>query len=269
MRRLILVGDSDIAFWPKDLLPSPTNDSAKGANNTDWGQPVVSGHSGATLAGVLPHLRRTLAIESRIDYTNGVGGRNTTRNPMSTQDTTSVIVVACAGENDIGEGLSLRKSTEALREFADAIFLEHPDNDNVHLIFLGPKFEPWLEDDPSYKKKYTAMTMAFRRCLEDEYDVTTRANHEHSIKARSEHSVARKNNVGNPNEHTNNPSRIHFIDSLTMFCGDTANVPGARLGGRAKADPQYFATDGLHLSNKGYKIWKEVVEDRIHQCIAA
>jgi hypothetical protein len=261
MKRLVVVGDSDIAYWPKELLPSaPSSDDAGKCGigaETEWGQPLVSGHSGAALAGVLPHLRRVLTTESWCDGT----GARTSRTSPSDNDT--LIVVACAGENDIGDGLSLGKSVEALREFADAIFLETKhhcgDNDNVFLIFLGPKFEPWLEDDPSYKKKYTAMARAFRRCLE-EYDDST-----NTIKG---HSTTASNN-GDKNNENENDGQIHFIDCLTMFCGETANVPGARLGGRAKADPRFFASDQLHLSKEGYAIWKEVVETRIRRCLAS
>jgi lysophospholipase L1-like esterase len=262
MKRLVVVGDSDIAYWPKELLPSASScdDAGKGgivAKTTEWDQPpLVSGHSGATLAGVLPHLRMVLAESSMADSSCGGEHKGTSRRLPSdeTTNTNTLIVVACAGENDIGEGLSLGHSVEALREFADTIFHEHNDqcgdNDNVFLIFLGPKFEPWLEHDPSEKKKYTAMARAFRRCLEEyQYDDST-------------------NTSTNISENKKD-GRIHFIDCLTIFCGETANVPGARLGGRAKADPRFFASDQLHLSKEGYAIWKEVVETRIRLCLAS
>jgi hypothetical protein len=35
------------------------------------------------------------------------------------------------------------------------------------------------------------------------------------------------------------------------------------LGGMAQAQGIYFDRDELHLSNEGYKIWKQVVENRI------
>jgi len=255
MKRLVVVGDSDIAKWPEDLIPAGEGGIG---TETEWDQPIVSGHSGATLAEVLPHLRRVLA-ESRTKGMGESGGKTTTS--TSTLDTDTVVVVACAGENDIGEGLSLGKSVEALREFANAVFLEHHSGSNLFLLFLGPKFEPWLEHDPSYKKKYEAMARAFRRCLE-EYEATTsfcKDDSTNTSKCRS----ATTNSGGN-----SNGGRIHFIDCLTMFCGETANVPGARLGGRARADPRFFASDQLHLGNEGYAIWKEVVETKIRGCIA-
>ena len=238
MKRLVLVGDSDIAFWPKDLLPSPGNAAGTGETGfagNEWDQPLVSGHSGATLDGVLPHLRKVLH-----DYRSSDGGvhkgRGKTKPTRTSQlETNTLFVVACAGENDIGEGLSLEKSTRSLSEFVDVI-VEECDC-KVVLIFLGPKFEPWLEDDPSYKKKYAAMGRTFGRCL---------------------------------NEHqSSNKMSIYFIDCLTMFCGETANLPGARLGGRARADLRYFVSDGLHLSREGYTVWNEVVENTIQRYLTS
>ncbi len=203
MNRVVLVGDSDIAYWPKDLKPSQV-----GLSNHE---PLVSGHPGATLSGVLPHLRRLFK-------------KATTAASLNSEST--LFVVACAGENDIGEGISLQKSVRDLSEFVDAVL--EPKTCKVALIFLGPKFEPWLEDDPSYKTKYAAMGRAFQKCINDYKE--------------------------------NNHPGIHFVDCLTMFCGETANLPGARFDGRAKADPKYFAPDRLHLSREGYAVWKQEVE---------
>mmetsp|Transcript_13769 Transcript_13769/g.32156 ORF Transcript_13769/g.32156 Transcript_13769/m.32156 type:complete len:265 (-) Transcript_13769:472-1266(-) len=256
MKRLLVVGDSDIAYWPKELLPSPS-DNAVVSVEKEWNQPLVSGHSGATLSGVVPHLKSVLAESLTNSVGNGCAENNERTGTSSGEKDDVLVVVACAGENDIGEGLSLEKSVKALQDFADAIFLDDKCGDDRFLVFLGPKFEPWLEDDPSYKKKYEAMTRAFRRCLE-EYETKTIIDNDSYIKT----------SKGNPSTISSNDSnsgggRIHFIDCLTMFCGETANVPGARLGGRAKADPLYFRSDKLHLSKKGYEVWKEVVETTI------
>ena len=260
MKRLVVVGDSDIAFWPKEFLPSPTDD--------EWQQPVVSGDSGATLSEVLPHLRSVLARTTRSNDDDDIkssgnhgGGRATATTPDM------LVVIACAGENDIGEGLSLERSVEALREFLDVVFrLDDSCNSNSgsdrrkkgdddrFLIFLGPKFEPWLEHDPSYKKKYGAMTRAFQRCLQEYGAENCDTNND-------------EDNETKNSSATND--RIHFIDCLTMFCGETATLPGARLGGRAKADPRFFASDQLHLSKEGYEIWKDVVETKIRQCVSS
>mmetsp|Transcript_6737 Transcript_6737/g.16445 ORF Transcript_6737/g.16445 Transcript_6737/m.16445 type:complete len:209 (+) Transcript_6737:123-749(+) len=204
MHQVVLIGDSDIAYWPKDLLPWQV-----GSMNHE---PLVSGYPGATLAGVLPHARRVMI-----------------RTMTSVTKNDTLFVVACAGENDIGEGLSLEKSVGALKEFLNRILMYRSV-----LIFLGPKFEPWLEDEKSYKIKYEAMTRAFEKCLKD-------CQKDHPLQT------------------------IHFVDCLTMFCGETANLPGARLGGRAKADPRYFKSDKLHLSKEGYAVWSQIVTDIIQK----
>lgn len=152
----------------------------------------VDGHSGATLDQVV------------------------TKIPSCNEN---AILVVCAGENDDGHGLSLDDSLEAMDKL---IFTKSFH----HLIFLGPKFEPWLNDDESSRKKYVKLDKGFRRRCEKADNVT-------------------------------------YIESLTMFCGDTANVPGAVLGGKAKASREYFDNDELHLNEQGYKIWKRKVEDEL------
>ena len=65
-------------------------------------------------------------------------------------------------------------------------------------------------------------------------------------------------------------NNIHYVDCLTMFCTEeSAKVPGAVLGGRAKAEYKYFEGDRLHLSVHGYQIWKKVVEDIVENQILA
>jgi lysophospholipase L1-like esterase len=324
-QRLIIVGDSDIAYWPKKLLPSviiPIDDcdevfleNKNGNNNNKHNHKrqqqklkqiarsnkisvTVSGHSGATLAGILPHLRSILSDNSSSsssssndndddgndnDDNNDIKSSRINQNCDSGETTaavTTTIIVACAGENDISQGLSLERSIEQLREFLDLIFLDddddddddnvddnnkknnnydnnnnrnNNDDDNRFLIFLGPKFEPWQDnhhDNISYKKKYNSMTRAFQRCLQ-EYN-------------------NKKN--GNDDENNNNDfsRRIHYIDCLTMFCDEeTTNLPGARLCGRAKAEPYYFSSDQLHLSDSGYDIWKDIIETKILQCLTS
>lgn len=270
MKRLVVVGDSDIAYWPKNLLPSPKDYAGRDeiGIGTEWDQPLVSGHSGATLAEVLPHLRKVLAesttSSSRTNEICGSVGGNTKKS--RTQPENTLVVVACAGENDIGEGISLGKSVESLKELADAVFLENHHWESRFLVFLGPKLEPWLEHDPSYKKKYDAMARAFKRCLE-EYETTAAANSSND----EEDSVtkSRSGRGDNKTKTCSKSDRIHFIDCLTMFCGETANVPGARLGGRARADPRFFASDQLHLSKDGYGVWKDVTETRIRMCLSS
>ena len=58
-------------------------------------------------------------------------------------------------------------------------------------------------------------------------------------------------------------SEVLYVNCLLMFCGESGKQRGALFGGRAKAEEKYFDADGLHLSNLGYSVWKEVVEKEI------
>jgi len=197
--RLVLLGDSDIACWPVDLFP---------IFPTAIKEPLSSGHSGATLRDLSPHLGRILQ-----DHGNE-----------------ELLFVLCAGENDIGEGLSLDNSVSKLEKLLEMILASSQKH---QMIFLGPKFEPWQENDMGAKKKYSKMSRSFQRCLSRQ----------------------------------DNADCLHFIDCLTMFCGESATIPGAVLGGRASAEFKYFQSDLLHLSVHGYRIWKEVVEQKIKEIL--
>jgi lysophospholipase L1-like esterase len=227
MDRLLFIGDSDIAFWPHDLLPNV--DACKSTGNNPPPIVTIKGYSGASLLDVAYRLQESLdewAVSRRDNKPE------------------TIVVVACAGENDIGNDISLDTSLTSLKLFLELLFGtsrddDHAKNPKAHitattnttaiitkLVFLGPKFEPWLEEYPSYKKKYSKMSRSFQRCLQ---------SHPQS-------------------------DRIHFVDCLTMFCGETAGLPGATLAGRACAQENFFSYDRLHLSSEGYKIWKGRVE---------
>jgi lysophospholipase L1-like esterase len=95
-------------------------------------------------------------------------------------------------------------------------------------------------DSLLWKKKYSAMSRAMERCCNE---LNSRLNN-NSNKVRSK--------------------QIRFVDCLTMFCGESAEQPGAVFGGRAKAEHQYFASDGLHLNDEGYQVWKDRIEHIIY-----
>jgi lysophospholipase L1-like esterase len=135
---------------------------------------------------------------------------------MPEQTNRESVILFCAGENDLGNGLSVEDTLEAMDRL-----LAHDYN---HLVLLGPKLEPWLEDDPLSRKHYVKLSKGLRRRCEGHENVT-------------------------------------YLDCLTLFCGESANQPGALLGGKAKADPKYFDADKLHLSEEGYQLWKQVIED--------
>jgi lysophospholipase L1-like esterase len=181
---------------------------------------ILFGHSGATLQDVTTRLRREIdSVVTSIRCGKG--------------EETKLVVVACAGENDIGNGLSLDSSLSSLEAFLDQIFgielatTSYGERTHIAMVvFLGPKFEPWMEGDASSMDKYSKMSRSFARSC---------SQHVHT-------------------------DRMHYVDCLTMFCGDSADLPGAVLGGRACAEPKYFASDRLHLNDEGYRIWKETIE---------
>lgn len=212
MMKLLLIGDSDIAFWPKGQLPIVDGIASK--NDV-----FLSGHSGATLEEVVAKVRQMgIVIQNA-----------TTALPECAKE--DLVVVACAGENDIGNGIPLDSSVTALEAFISEIFAieENIMLQISSLIFLGPKFEPWLDGDSKSKKQYAKMSRSFARCC----------------------------------KRNSRSDRIYYVDCLTMFCGDSAILPGAVLGGRACADPQYFASDRLHLNEKGYALWESTVVKHI------
>ena len=213
MVKLLMIGDSDIDFWPRDLLPALDGLKLARTNKISL---VVRGYSGATLAEIVSQMKNALTAIFETTTGNDTGE--------------ALVIVACAGENDIGNrSSSLDYSVSALQSFLDVAFSMEERAKSLGVIFLGPKFEPWQEDDPSSKKQYSIMSRAFARCC---------LRHRHA-------------------------DRIRYIDCLTMFCGVSAGLPGATLVGRARAETKFFALDGLHLSPEGYKTWKRIVENRI------
>lgn len=235
-RILCLVGDSDIARWPESLYPCipGVTEEVVDKNNKPVNNSLVSGHSGATLGQILPYVTQVLV--------NDQGHRKESCDPMGVP----MILVVCAGENDIGMGISLDKTVSHFKQLLDLVFLSQSAENHHHrhhdLIFLGPKFEPWMEDynDPMVgsKQSYAKMDRAFQRAVAD---------------------FAQQNDDKFMSTH------VHYVDCLTMFCGDSAKVPGARMGGRAVARDEFFANDRLHLSDEGYRIWKEKVERIIRE----
>ncbi|KAG7351073.1 GDSL-like lipase/acylhydrolase family protein [Nitzschia inconspicua] len=222
-RLLLLVGDSDIERWPEKFYPCLQGVGASAAVDSHGNSFFsLSGHSGATLGQVLIHVRDAL------EDARGAADR---KSP-------TIILVVCAGENDIGMGVSLETTKVNFSALLDLVFSDQTvagsGGDLTHFIFLGPKFEPWMEydnDSVGMKQAYAKLDRAFHR-LCDEY----------------------------AKRHENLSSNIHYIDCLDMFCGDTSNLPGARTGGRAVAKEEFFCSDQLHLSDDGYAVWKETVE---------
>lgn len=210
--KIVLVGDSDVARWPEILLPCPDSE--------------VSGHSGVTLRELLPY------IDTVLDDENSTSG-------------TLLVLIVCAGENDIGNGISLNDSVKSFEDMLERIYPSDTHysvetNNNRFLIFLGPKFEPWLQDDIDSRKQYVQMSLSFDQCCQ------------------------KLNN----NRNSADQKHIFYVDCLTMFCSQiSANQPGALLGGMARIDAIYFDSDELHLSVEGYNKWKQVVEQQIYEIL--
>jgi lysophospholipase L1-like esterase len=226
---IALVGDSDISRWPAELLPA----IQPGEGSDDHFSHFVSGHSGATLDQILSHVQDIL-VELHDQHAS-----------ILLKATT--FIIACAGENDIGEGIPLVETEKSFQSLLDLFHVanaetsKHNNRSITHLIYLGPKFEPWLSNDPEARKSYMLMSRAFER-------------------------LCRQSDNHNANTHLQKDF-IRFIDCLTMFCGASANQPGAVLGGKAIPEKKYFANDQLHLSDEGYMMWKSVLEKTILQLL--
>jgi lysophospholipase L1-like esterase len=235
-----LVGDSDIARWPISLLPNITTATGTGnIGNHHNSNVLVSGHSGMTLNQILPHVQDTITKLLQCD--------------SSCTNSTDKFVVVCGGENDIGSGIPLNTSKLAFQSLLDLVHTTNVELSKrsrskqqhlLHLIFLGPKFEPWLRDDNATRKSYIQMSVTFEQLCHQQ----------------------RKKDVSFC---TLNTEYIHYMDCLTMFCGEfTRNQPGALYGGAANAEPIYFHADQLHLSEDGYAIWKSNIEDQISMILS-
>lgn len=223
---IALVGDSDVARWPEDLwptLPSNRKDVTRRPGTEIFGQ------SGATLQEVLPLLESLLEEKCK---------------PSSITETLTVIF--CAGENDIGQNVRLDETLinfqKLLEMMAPLPQIKPPKKATKdvkrHLIVLGPKFEPWLEYDANCRKQYAKLSMAMERACK-------------------KHVLAMQD--ARP-ERTAHFQQVSFVDCLVMFCGKSGKQPGATLGGKAMPDKGYFDHDLLHLSRRGYQLWKEVTE---------
>jgi len=190
---------------------------------------VREGQSGAVLDETIGLVSKALgdivATETKVEVTH--------KNNGAKKGAPITILVLCAGENDIGQGYSVDKIIRSFERVVDECFafdLHLPTTTKV--IYLGPKIEPWLADDPSSRKRYVKVSKALQRAAE-----------RHERKA-----------------------DIRYVDCLLMFCGDSANVPGA-VTAKAKAEEVYFVNDALHLSDEGYAIWKRVVETEVSKML--
>ena len=225
---LALVGDSDIARWPKDLWPC----AAENDDTVEWPcaihQPThVSGVSGATLSEIRPLVHEALRVCA-------------TSPSIPSEDNSILVIVLCAGENDLSTPhLTLNDTLAAFQTLVQEI-QEHSSSSSaatiphIHVIFLGPKLEPWLDYDKDARKDYLRLSQRLEQACSAE---TVQSSFS-----------------------------MEFVNCLLMFCDpESAKQKGALWGGRAKAERKYFDHDELHLSRQGYRVWKQVVEESIQQ----
>lgn len=285
---LVLVGDSDTARWPKPLLPLVPNATSNETKNTRSDEDVSShagstddnvvttyhtyAKDGATMKQLVAQIKR--AKEDISSIANTIHHSKTDAY-FSAHYT---VFVACAGENDLSSNISVDAIMQQFQEAARCVFslsdppalkqhkgrrdkakLRSMNQDTNHdanvlsaqrtyysLIFLGPKVEPWMDkDDLPSRKSYFQLSHRIRSAV-DQLRTTIMTDSE------------------NGDDSTTGRS-IHFVDCLTLFCGETQHC--SVVGGGAIAKREYFQSDELHLSPHGYLIWKELVEDIVKDLI--
>ena len=222
---LWLIGDSDMDRWPKDCLP-------RYLNGNKPCQASVAGYSGATLGEVVDRISERFATTAPVSNKRGHDGRADCCG-------SHCVLVVCAGENDIGQGYTLDNTLQSmdrlLEWFGHAQRQGEATMSVSTLVFFGPKFEPWLQDDHTSRKQYVKMSKGMRRRID--------AFNERNPKSQNWSGMA------------------VFCDCITMFCTDeTKSIAGAQLGGLAVVDTTFFDDDGLHLSKRGYDLWQAVLE---------
>eukprot|EP00557_Chaetoceros_sp_GSL56_P001686 CAMPEP_0176504116 /NCGR_PEP_ID=MMETSP0200_2-20121128/15749_1 /TAXON_ID=947934 /ORGANISM="Chaetoceros sp., Strain GSL56" /LENGTH=204 /DNA_ID=CAMNT_0017903501 /DNA_START=183 /DNA_END=794 /DNA_ORIENTATION=- len=155
-----------------------------------------------------------------------------------------IVFIACAGENDLSTcsnttSSMLDRIMEHFESAVQSIFSIKSSKQqikNPHLIFIGPKVEPWMEqDDLDARMSYFQLSERLRSC------------------------IAKLSSSSCPIATKCKSNSIFYLDSLTLFCGETSNK--SVVGGQAIAQRIYFHEDELHLSQNGYEIWKNQVDD--------
>lgn len=218
--QIALVGDSDVKRWPEKLHPS-----IPGATGKAW----VAGIDEGTVQHCVWHVREFMNKAQNQAAEDLFGPK-------------ILILIICAGENDVGDGTPLSRTEASLKALLGMIVHEAEHSAcAVRAIFVGPKFEPWLEDDMDLRKAYVQVSNCIERNCKEFNEAIMDEKSEKPI--------------------------VSFLDCVTMFCGETANIPGARLGGKAIPDSQYFEDDELHLSEDGYSILKNAIEEKIKKML--
>lgn len=250
---LILIGDSDISRWPSKELPSVSDHVLLKHHHL---KQIIMNHakSGANMIDVQVQVQ-----EAMKDLNNNLLKKSSSKKGLplpsdEQQQHPRIFFIMCAGENDISSGRSVDYVISSFYEVVDKIFSGSSCENRPHLLLFGPKFEPWLNDDSSARKSYFQLSDQLSRTCETLSPNLTLDHHDQNRNDRSHHCHSDGKN-------------IVYIDCLTKFCGESASLKGAILGGRARAELKYFDSDGLHLSPEGYKVWREDVENTLSRII--
>lgn len=179
----------------------------------------------------------------------------------------ATVFIACAGENDVSNNIPMDSIMDSFQDAVEAIFSSSIStcSKRPHLVFIGPKVEPWMaENEIDARKKYLQLSERLNASIEKSC-LTISEQHvknDHD----NDHGHDGKNIISlNQEDCEEDGHSIFYLDSLTLFCGESEEFSVA--GGSAMADERYFKEDGLHLSDEGYKIWKEEVENIISKLI--
>lgn len=247
---LILIGDSDIVRWPESLWPSI------GQRDTR-----IVGRSGATISDLVTMWEELQQQRQQQQHRLN----NSTIDPSSP---TRKIYVFCAGENDIGAD-PIWKSEESIQRILHSFTTcGEPGDQDSYWIYLGPKLEPWLDQDIEARKQYQKMSRMIHRILTSQASssipVSNRwifidclllfCDHDDSI---ADHAVWHE-----PDTTDCAPDKTNRSDGNHPTVRPSA-LPGAIY--KARPNPIYFDCDHLHLSNEGYRVWKRKVEDCIRR----
>ncbi len=234
---LVLIGDSDISRWPPELYPSiPINQHEPTSSLCHATLTTVNFAKGGAIMENLPkQIQKSLKeiSEKRFDTT---------------------VFIACAGENDVSSNIPMNEIISSLVKSIEKIFSKSSSRSNqTHLIFIGPKIEPWMtEDELDARTKYFQLSHRLKQSFQmqkqggerrDAGDPSSKNLYSFSSTACNDRESVKKS--------------IFYIDCLTIFCGESKDLSVS--GGKAIADKKYFDADELHLSHEGYELLQREV----------
>ena len=252
---LAFIGDSDISRWPKELLPEPAFPPKLLSHHHDHIHVHVSTFHRATSGAMMKHLPKQIK-KIKQDMNS--------RGPFD-----ATVFICCAGENDVSNDTPVDSIMESFQESVDAIFsspIPTSCSKRPNLVFLGPKLEPWMTtNETDARKAYFLLSERLHASIENKSYLAKvlerRVQHDH------DHDHGRVHDVKDRQDCRVDGYSVLYVDSLKLFCCRESSEDLSVVGGGAIADDRYFEEDGLHLSDEGYKIWKEEVENIVSKLI--